>query len=97
MSDNTFTLKDDGAAILFNKDMTTELVLPKMSDDETVDFSDNQNIFIAMAISAAMHDPEFRELIGKKLDVMFAKIEASDEVVPSCDSPEGGCGGCSCG
>ena len=46
MDDTTFDLKADSAAIIFHSDMSTELILPKMDDEETVDFDTNQNIFI---------------------------------------------------
>ncbi len=92
MEKTNFNLEADEAAIVFHKDMSTELILPKITDDETVDFEEYQNIFIAMAISASMSDPKFRELVGEKLNEMFKVVgssitvgQSSDEKVPSCD------------
>ncbi len=95
MDKTTFDLEAEDCAIIFKKDMSSELVLPAISDDETVDFEENQNVFVAMAISASLNDPKFREIVGAKLDEMFAEVEASTEEVPSCDPSD--CGGTCCG
>ena len=95
MDKTTFDLDAEDCAIIFKKDMSSELVLPEIKEDETVDFNENQNVFVAMAISASLNDPAFREIVGKRLDEMFAQVEASTEEVPPCD-PSGCPGGC-CG
>ena len=92
MDKNTFELGDNDAAIIFKHDMTTEIILPSMGDDDTVDFEKNQNMFVAIAISGSMSDENFRKIISDKLDVMFTKVEeeSCDTEAPSCD----GCKGC---
>ncbi len=95
MDKTTFDLEAEDCAIIFKKDMSSELVLPNITDDETVDFGKNQNVFVAMAISASLNDPKFREIISKKLDEMFVQAEASSEEVPPCDPSD--CGGTCCG
>ena len=95
MDKTSFDLDANDCAIIFKEDMTTELILPKISDDETVEFETNQNIFVAMAISASMNDDAFRELVSQKLDEMLSYVEPSTEEVSSCDPS--GCGTGCCG
>jgi len=90
-----FELDDDDAAIVFKKDMSTELYIPHAGEDDAqVSFEEDQNIFVAIAIMAATNDKEFRELITRKMDEIFSKVDpAEDEegCPPSnCDS----CCGC---
>ena len=94
MDKNTFELGDNDAAIIFKQDMSTEIMLPNMGDDETIDFDKHQNIFVAIAISGAMGDDDFRKVIGAKLDAMFTKVEEEKVDEDGCDTDTPGCGGC---
>jgi len=97
MDKTTFDLEDTSAAIIFHKDMSTELMLPKMSDEETVAFDDNQNIFIAMAIVSLLDDEGFRKYVGDKLEIMLETADAlreGDEDTVDVDCPSGGCACC---
>lgn len=107
MPESTFNLDDKDAAIIIKHDMTTEVIIPKLEDSEHVAFEDNQNIFITLAISGAMGDDNFKELISAKLDEMFKKAEedghgsVTDQEDPggtsglADDEQEGpSCGGC---
>jgi len=92
-----FELDDGDAAVIIKADMTTELVIPKMDDDDEINFSENQNIFITLAIGACMGDQDFRKIIQVKLDTMFEKVEPEStepEDVPECDTDGPDCGGC---
>jgi hypothetical protein len=60
-----------------------------------VEFEANQNIFVAMAISASMNDAAFRKLVSQKLDEILSTMEPSTEEASSCE-PSGCDGGC-CG
>lgn len=98
MDDNKFDLSKTSAAIIFNQDMSVELMLPKMSDDETIDFDTNQNIFVAMAITSLVDDPDFRRFVGGKMQKMLETADGmrkADEEAPMCspNSCEGGCCG----
>jgi hypothetical protein len=101
MPESTFKLDDRDAAIIIKHDMSTEVIIPKLDDAEHVTFEDNQNIFITLAISGAMSDDNFREVISAKLDEMFTKAEedgvggfdAPDDT-PDCDTDDPSCGGC---
>lgn len=95
MDKTNFDLEATSAAILFHQDMSTELILPKMGDEEQVDFEANQNLFIAMAIVSLLDDAGFREYVGTKLNTMFETAEALNEDVVEC-SPTSCAGGC-CG
>ena len=99
MDDTTFDLKADSAAFIFHSDMSTELILPKMDDEETVDFDTNQNIFISMAIASLLDDEGFRKYVGTKLETMLETADALREdtddavITPNCTcGPED----CSC-
>ena len=90
MESTEFNLDATSAALIFNQDMSTELVLPKIEDTETVDFEENQNLFIAMAIASLLDDQGFRNYVAAKLETMF---ETMDDIK---SSAEGGCSGCAC-
>lgn len=85
MDKTNFDLDADSAAIIFHKDMSTELILPKMEDNEDVSFDEHRNIFMAIAVAALLDDEDFRKLAQSKIETMFetAKImmEADDEDV----------------
>ena len=91
MDKNTFELGDNDAAIIFKQDMSTEIMLPDMGETETINFDEHQNMFVAIAISGAMGDDDFRTVIGSKLDAMFRKTEEDGS---SCDTDDSGCPGC---
>ena len=91
MDKNTFELGDSDAAIIFKQDMSTEIVLPEMANDEAISFEEHQNMFVAIAISGSMGDDDFRKVISAKLDTMFKKTE---EDAGSCDTDDSGCPGC---
>ena len=92
MEKTTFDLDAHEAALIFKKDFSIELVIPKMDDNEEVDFNENQNIFVAMAMAALADHPLQRQLVGAKLDEMLGMTKDEGE---GC-SPEGCAGGC-CG
>jgi hypothetical protein len=73
------------AAIVFHEDMSFEMVLPKMSDDDTVD--SNSNTFFVIALALAMRRPEFMEMVDDQRAMMQRQMEEG------C-SPEDGCPGC---
>ena len=89
MEKTNFDLDATSAAILFHKDLSTELILPKLDDEEVVDFEENQNLFIAMAVASLMDDDGFRNYVAMKLNTMMETADAlrEDEIQ---------CGGCSC-
>lgn len=91
MNNDEFKLDALDAAIVITKDMSVNMYLPKISDEETVNVDDNQNVFVIMAMMMSLDDPEFREWISKKIDMILA---ASDAM---CTPPEGGCDGGCCG
>ena len=91
MDKNTFELGDNDAAIIFKQDMSTEIVLPEMEDDEAISFEEHQNMFVAIAISGSMADEAFRKVISAKLDTMFKNTEKE---ASSCDTDDAGCPGC---
>jgi len=90
MDKETFELDANDAAIIIKQDMSTEIVIPKMDDADSINFEENQNIFITLAISGAMGDDDFRAIISAKLDEMFAQVDET----ASCDPNEPGCPGC---
>jgi len=97
MDKETFELGLNDAAIIIKQDMSTEIVIPKMEDEDSITFEENQNVFVALAISAAMSDDNFRAVISAKLDEMFTKVEEDGGC--DTDSPDGpicptGCQGC---
>ncbi len=99
MDKETIEIGMNDAAIIIKQDMSTEIIIPKMEDEDNITFEENQNVFITLAISAAMSDDNFRALISAKLDEMFTKVEedgSCDTDSPdSPDSPDcGGCQGC---
>jgi hypothetical protein len=82
MESTTFDLGPNEAALIFKQDMSIEMVLPKLEDDEEVNFDDNQNIFVAMAIGSLTDNPNFRQLVGGKLNEILGMA--------------GGCSGSGC-
>lgn len=85
MDKTTFDLEANDAALIFKEDMSIEIVLPKIDDDEKIDVEKNQNMFVAIAIAASADNPMFRHVISNKMDEML-------------NGPQAGCGGCSgCG
>lgn len=96
MEKTSFDLEANAAAIVFHSDMGTELILPKMDDEETVDFESNQNIFVAMAVVSLLDDDGFRKYVQTKLETMFETSEAlrEDNENPTSGCPSGGCGSC---
>ena len=86
MESRTYELESTSASIIFNQDMTTELMLPKVSDDEVVDFEENQNIFVAIAIASLMDDPQFRTMVGERMNHILSQADT-----------ESGCSGCCSG
>lgn len=90
MNNEDFKLESDDAAIIFKKDLTTEMYLPNFDPEAVVDFDDHQNVYIAIAISLALNDDDFREIINHKLGVIFSASEiVSDDMPKGCT----GCGG----
>jgi hypothetical protein len=83
MEKTTFDLEANEAALIFKEDLSIEIVLPSVGDDEKVDVDKNQNIFVAIAIAASADNPMFRHVISNKMDEML-------------NGPQAGCGGC-CG
>lgn len=79
MNKTKFELEGNDCALILKSDMSMELVLPNFDDESKVDFDKNQNIFIAMAISASMSDEKFKEYIKTKLDTIFETADALRE------------------
>ena len=80
MKKNTYELGPDDAAFIVRKDMTIEIVVPKMEEDETINYDDNENIFLVLAIAAAMEEESFQDVISDKLDEVFESLAGiSDE------------------
>ena len=95
MDKETFELGLNDAAIIIKQDMSTEIVIPKMEDEDSITFEENQNVFVTLAISAAMSDKNFRELISAKLDEMFTEADKAGECDADQEDPScGGCKGC---
>jgi len=89
MNDRTFELEGKDCAIIIKENMSTEVIIPKLAEDQNVTWEDNQNMFITIAISASMGQADFREVITKKLDEIMA------QAVPAtrCGTEETGCPG----
>jgi hypothetical protein len=90
-----FELGADDAAIVFKKDMSTDLYVPNGGDENAqVNFEEHQHIFVAIAIMASTNDQEFRTYISRKMDELFTKVEPTEDAEvcapSSCDS----CCGC---
>jgi hypothetical protein len=99
MDKTTFDLEATDAAMIFHSDMGTELILPKMDDEETVEFDTHQNIFVAMAIVSLLDDDEFRTFVQNKLEVMLETADAlkeGDEDTVDVEAEACPAGGCSC-
>ena len=95
MDKTTFDLEADAAAIIFHKNMSSEIVLPDISDEETVDVYENQNMFVAMAILSLLDDEGFRKYVGAKLDDMLKTADnLKEDAVDAEDCPAGGCACC---
>ena len=93
----TFTLEDDACAIIIKKDMSTEMMLPNMKDDETIEFEDHVNIYVTMAITTGLNDGRLRDPITAIMDEMFKKMDdiAEEDNVPTCAcGPESTCDHC---
>lgn len=95
MNVDEFKLDDTDTALVIKQDMTTEMYLPKLDDNDAVSTEDNQNVYITMAIMLAMNDDDFRALIQKKINIIFQSLdtEEADNVDPD-PSPCPGCPGC---
>lgn len=74
MKTNTYELGPDDAAFIVRKDMTIEIVVPKMEEQETINYEDNQNIFLVLATAAAVEEDKFQGVISEKLDEMFEAL-----------------------
>jgi hypothetical protein len=85
MDNKDFKLDADDAALIFKKDLSTEMYLPNFDSEEVVDFDENQNVYVAIAISLALNDEDFRSIIGNKINTILQASEVSSE---------GGCSGC---
>ena len=93
--ETTFTLADNDCAIIFKQDMSTEMMLPDMGDDEVINFDEHQNMYLALAVVGSMGDEDFRKIISSKLDEMFESMDAVAEEVPTCAcGPESTCEHC---
>ena len=93
-SNEEFELDADDAAIVFKKDMSTEIYIPKVKEDDLVNFDENQNVFVSIAIMSSMNDVEFRDLISKKMDELFTKMTSEEEEEKCPPSNCGSCCGC---
>ena len=88
-------LGPEDAAIVFRKDMSVEMILPNLPDDIEIDYEEYQNFYVTIAIMSSLDDPEFRRVIGKKIDEILtdAAEEAAGIDIPKCTcGPED----CSC-
>jgi hypothetical protein len=99
MDKQTFELGDNDCAIVIKQDMSVEMVLPKMADEDRIDGREHQNVYITMAITASMADKPFKEVINAKLDEMFKTLSKEEAetaaVVPTCAcGSESTCEGC---
>lgn len=92
MDKETIKIGMNDAAIIIKQDMSTEIIIPKMDDEDSINFEENQNIFITLAISAAMGDEDFRAIISAKLGTMFETLEPVEP--DDCDTDGPSCGGC---
>lgn len=90
MEKTNFELDGKDCALVLKSNMEIEIVLPKFTDDEVVDFDENQNVFVAMAIASLFNDDDFKEMVGERIDDMMSQFTEG-----SCCS--GNCGpGCHC-
>lgn len=88
-----FRLDADDAVIVFKKDMSTEIYVPNVGDENAqVNFEEHQHIFVAIAIMAMTNDPDFRELVSRKMDTLFTQENAEPCAPSSCGGCGGGCG-----
>jgi len=89
----TFTLEDDACAIIIKKDMSTEMMLPNMSDDAVIEFEDHINIYVTMAIATGLSDGRLKGSITEIMDSMFKKMDEAEQPSCVCGS-ESTCEGC---
>jgi hypothetical protein len=94
MSEQTITLGEKDCAMIFKQDMSSELIIPKFADEEPITWEENQNMFLAIAISAAMSDADFRAVISKKIGEI---MEKSHPETAACDPGDGSDKDCSAG
>jgi len=93
--ESSFELGEEDAAIIFRKDMSVEMVLPNLPEDIEIDYDEYQNFYVTIAIMSSLDNPEFRQVIGKKIDEIL--IDAAEEAA-GVDIPKCTCGpeDCSC-
>ena len=75
-----YYLEKEDAAVVFHNDMSFEMVLPKMGDDDLVDINSNTVFVIALAL--CMRKPEFMKIVDEQRGMIAKQMEE-------------GCGGCS--
>jgi hypothetical protein len=99
MSDEkqTFSMGSKDCAIIIKEDMSSEMIIPKFADDEHVGWEEHQNLFITVAISSSMGEPDFREVITKKLDEMMTMNSKAEGGSGDCTPTDGGIDGCTGG
>lgn len=71
MKKTTFELDVKDCALILKSDMEVEIVLPKFSDEEVIDYENNQNVFVSMAIASLFDDEGFRNMVGERIDEMM--------------------------
>ena len=91
--EDQYVLHEKDAALVFHDDMSFEMVLPKMGDDDMVDA--NSNTFFVIALALAMRKPEFIEMVDAQREDMRLQMEQGCPSGPehAC-GPDGGCGHC---
>jgi len=95
-NEEIFELDPEDAAIIMKKDLSFEIILPKMEDDTIIDSDEHKNILAMMALGSLFKEPEFTKQINERIATMLAAMEAMEDE----DSPCGGCpggGDCNCG
>lgn len=75
MEKTTFDLEEGGAALTINKDLTTEIIMPKVDPEAYFDVAENRNVFLILAISVLLEEPDFIDAVDAKLEEMFEDLE----------------------
>jgi len=83
-----YYLEKEDAAVVFHNDMSFEMVLPKMGDDDLVDINSNTVFVIALAL--CMRKPEFMKIVDEQRGMIAKQMEEGCDA-KGCDGCPGGC------
>lgn len=87
--DKRYYLDEKDAAIVFHEDMSFEMVLPKVGDEDMI--SSNSNTFFVIALALAMRKPEFMQIVDDQRAMMQRQMDEGCSAGPTCGGCPGGC------